>query len=105
MSRLSKLSYKSKILRPLLNFEKRELKYIAKKVFGKYLKDPSNKNNKFLRVKIRGITPILEKSGIPKDQIIKSIKNLSSSNSLINNYINLIYNSIIKLTFSSIILN
>lgn len=105
MSRLSKLSYKSKILRPLLNFEKRELKYIAKKVFGKYLKDPSNKNNKFLRVKIRGITPILEKSGIPKDQIIKSIKNLSSSNSLINNYINLIYNSITEKKKNKIFIN
>ena len=40
------------ILRPLIN-EKKILIYVSKHVFNYYVKDPSNKNEKFQRVKIR----------------------------------------------------
>ena len=46
---------------------------ITKKVFGKVIFDPSNKNKKYLRTKIRSLKEKLENSGIHHDQIIRSI--------------------------------
>ena len=42
-----------KIIRPFLKFEKKDLKYVTLNYFKTYIKDPSNKNKKFLRVRIR----------------------------------------------------
>ena len=53
MSTTSHLNSKIKILRPLLNESKKNLIFISKKVFGTYVKDPSNNNKKFLRSNIR----------------------------------------------------
>ena len=53
----------------------------------KYFKDPSNKNNKFLRTKIRNLKKPLMKSGINYDQIIKSINNLASSKEVLDQYL------------------
>ena len=43
---------------------KKILIFISKKVFGTYIKDPSNNNKKFLRSNIRKLLPILKKYGI-----------------------------------------
>ena len=56
MNLVSKLDKSIKILRPLLNERKKELIKISKKVFGTYVIDPSNKDTKFLRVKIKAFT-------------------------------------------------
>ena len=40
----SEINKKLKLFRPLLNIQKKDLIQISKKVFGKYFKDPSNKN-------------------------------------------------------------
>ena len=58
------------------------------------MKDPSNSSQKFLRVRIRKLLPILKKSGIAEEQIIKSINNLKSSSNTINKYIDEISNKI-----------
>ena len=42
-----------KIIRPFLNFKKAELKYVTLNYFKTYIKDPSNSDDKFLRVRIR----------------------------------------------------
>ena len=44
---------KVKILRPLIHINKNDLVFIAKKIFHFYIKDPSNKNVSFKRVRIR----------------------------------------------------
>ena len=41
------------ILRPLVEFEKKELVYISKRVFKFFVKDPSNQNINFQRTRIR----------------------------------------------------
>ena len=74
------------LLRPLLDIKKKLLIKISNKTFGKYIKDPSNKDKKFLRTKIRNLQTHLKKSGINYDQIIKSINNLASSNEILDNY-------------------
>ncbi len=96
MEMLSSVNQKIKVFRPFLHVEKKVLVHTANKIFGEYIKDPSNKNDKFLRVKIRKILPVLFNSGIKKDQIIKSINNLQSSSKTLNLYFADIYKKIVK---------
>ncbi len=88
MSQSTKLKYGIKLIRPFLEFKKDQLKYISKKVFQTTIKDPSNKNKKFLRTNIRELSKTLENRGLNFDQIIRSIKNISSTKEAINFYVN-----------------
>ena len=94
MNLVSKLDKSIKILRPLLNERKKELIKISKKVFGTYVIDPSNKDTKFLRVKIRRLLPILKKYGIEEKQIAKSINNLQSTSNTMRYYYEEIFKTI-----------
>ena len=51
MKAINLLDKKVKLFRPLLDIKKKNLKQISKKIFGKYINDPANKNQKFLRSK------------------------------------------------------
>ena len=75
MKSLTDLKNNIKVLRPLLGIKKKELIKIARTVYGTYIEDPSNKDLKFLRPRIRNLEKYLKKSGIEYDQIIKSINN------------------------------
>ena len=66
------------ILRPLIEVQKKDLIYISKKVFDKYVDDPSNKDEIFARVRIRNLIKNLEKEGLDKSKFKLSIKNLKS---------------------------
>ena len=81
MKQINKINGNIYLSRPLLDFKKIELIKISKIIFGKFYKDPTNKNKKYLRTRIRNLKQSLEKSGINYDQIFQSIKNLASSNS------------------------
>jgi len=83
----SKLDNKLTLYRPLLDVRKKSLEKISKKIFGKYFIDPSNKDNKYLRTKIRALKKPLNKSGISYDQIIKSINNLAASKNTLDEYL------------------
>ena len=87
---------KVKLVRPLLDVKKRFLQKISKKAFGKYFKDPSNNNLRYLRTKIRGLKKPLEKSGVKYDQIFKSIQNLSNSRTTLDGYFEKIFKKLIK---------
>ena len=50
------------LLRPLLYFEKKDLIYITEHVFNFYVKDPSNENILFQRIKIRKIISEFKKN-------------------------------------------
>ena len=60
-------------------------------IFGKFYKDPTNKNTKYLRTRIRNLKKSLETSGINYDQVFRSIKNLASSRDTLDLYFNKIY--------------
>ena len=96
MSSLTNIDKKIKLFRPFLNYNKKDLVSISKKIFGKYIKDPSNQDNKYLRSNIRKLLPLLSKYGIKKDQIIRSINNLKSSNKTIDHYFKLTFKKIVK---------
>ena len=96
MNQSNKLEKNIILARPLLEYKKQQLIKISKSIFGKYYKDPSNENTKYLRTKIRKLKKPLEKSGINYIQIIKSIKNLAASRDTLNLYFDRIYKETIK---------
>jgi tRNA(Ile)-lysidine synthase len=96
MKSLSKISNQVNLYRPLLDTKKKFLIKISKGIFGKYFKDSSNKNSKYLRTKIRNLKKPLEKSGIEYEQIIKSIKNLAMSKDTLDVYFENIFKDLIK---------
>ena len=105
MNSLSKISNKINLYRPLLDTKKKFLIKISKNVFGKYIKDPSNKNLKYLRTKVRNLKKPLEKSGIEYDQIIKSINNLGLSKNILEGYIKKAFKDTIKKNNNEISIN
>ena len=78
---------KIKIIRPLLNFEKKDLIYLTNNVFKQYIDDPSNKDDQFKRVRIRKLTKSLQTEGLDKKKFFLTIKNLKDSNETINFYV------------------
>ncbi len=96
MSSITKINSEINLFRPLLEVKKKFLIKISKNVFGNYIKDPSNKDLKFLRSKVRNLKKPLEKSGIKYDQIFKSIQNLSLSKSTLDEHFHNIYRQLIK---------
>ena len=105
MSSLSKINSKINLYRPLLDVKKSFLIKISKNIFGKYIKDPSNKNLKYLRSRVRNLKKPLENSGIEYDQIIKSINNLALSKETLNEYLEKILKNTIRKKGKEIVLN
>lgn len=75
------------LLRPLLNFNKEELSVITKNSYSSWIEDPSNQNNKFLRVRIRKMQKKLQKEGFDPKRIIKTIENLNTAKDSLEFYI------------------
>ena len=96
MQKVTNLDKNIKLYRPLLDIKKKILIKISKKVFGKYFKDPSNTDTKYLRARIRKLEEPLKKSGINYDQIIKSINNLASSKATLDQYFYNVYKNSVK---------
>ncbi len=91
MKQVNKINNNINLVRPLLDFKKTQLIKISKIIFGRFYKDPTNKNKKYLRTRIRNLKKPLETSGINYDQIFKSIKNLASSRDTLDLYFDKIY--------------
>ena len=81
------INYDFKILRPLLDFEKKDLVYLSKKVFNFYIDDPSNKNENFKRIKIRNLLTSLSKEGLDKKKFLLTISNLKDADKSIRFYV------------------
>ena len=77
-----------KIIRPFLNTKKKDLKYVTLSFFKTYIDDPSNENEKFLRVRVRKYRKSMEKEGLDTSKIIKTVNNLLSANTALNYYKN-----------------
>jgi tRNA(Ile)-lysidine synthase len=88
MSASTKYNDRLKIIRPFLNFNKIDLKYTTLNYFKTYIKDPSNEDEKVVRVRIRKYRRNLEKEGLGTGKIIKTVNNLLSANKALNLYKN-----------------
>ena len=95
------------LLRPLLDEKKEDLAFISKNVFNFYVQDPTNNDEKYLRIKIRKLVAELQKNGLDKKKFIKTIKNLKYSNNVINFYVseNLKKNTFFSNKSNKLILN
>ena len=62
------------LIRPLLDFEKKNLEFISKYVFNFFIKDPTNENIHFKRIQMRKIISNFKKSGIDKDRLFFNFK-------------------------------
>ena len=76
-----------KIIRPLMDIKKSELKKISKKVFNFFAVDPSNFNENFKRIRIRKLINTLELEGLDKNKLKLTIKNLQDANNAFNFYV------------------
>ena len=95
------------LLRPLIDFSKKDLENIAKSVFGTFIQDPSNQEYKYKRVKIRYLIKYLQSEGLDFEKFNLTIKNLKFANESIKFFIkrNLKINSIVNHQNKSILLN
>ena len=76
------------ILRPLIDIKKEDLIFVSNYVFNFYVKDPSNRNEKFQRIRIRKLLLNLEKEGLDRKKFISTINNLKYSEEVIQFYVN-----------------
>jgi tRNA(Ile)-lysidine synthase len=60
---------------------------VTKKSYSSWIEDPSNKNDKFLRVRIRKMQTKLQKEGFDPKRIIKTIDNLNIAKDSLDFYI------------------
>jgi tRNA(Ile)-lysidine synthase len=74
---------KINIIRPLLTFQKKDLVFISSYVFNFFVKDPSNENDKYTRIRIRKLMMELQLNGLDKNKLLLTIKNLKSSDQAI----------------------
>ena len=74
------------LIRPLLEFEKKHLQYIATQVFNFFIKDPSNENTNFTRIKVRKIINSFKENGLENDKLFLTLKNLKGSDKVIKFY-------------------
>ena len=87
LQNVSELNKDFYILRPLLYFKKEELLNLTKKIYSTWIEDPSNLNEKFLRVRIRKMQSKLQKEGFDPKRVLKTIENLNSAKNSLDFYI------------------
>ena len=88
MSESFEYNNKLKIIRPFLSFKKKDLENLTLNYFNSYISDPSNEDEKYLRVRVRKHRKIMEKEGLDTSKIINTINNLFSANKALNFYKN-----------------
>ena len=88
MNESSDLNNELKIIRPFLTFKKKDLQYVTLKYFKTYIEDPSNDDNKYLRIRIRKYRNKMETEGLNSDKVIKTINNLLSADKALKFYKN-----------------
>ncbi len=74
------------LLRPMIDIPKKDLEKLAYKVYGEFIKDPSNKSENFKRVRVRKILELFKKEGLEKNKLALTINNLKSANNALDFY-------------------
>ena len=75
------------LVRPLINVDKKDLIYICENIFGSYVEDPTNQDDKYKRVKIRNFLTQLSSEGLDRNKFFLTIKNLKIANENIKFYV------------------
>ncbi len=86
LDKVSKMSGK-RLHRPLLDQRKKDLVFITKNIFNFYIEDPSNKDEKYQRTRVRELIFNLQNNGLEEKKFHKTIKNLKNSNTVVDFYV------------------
>ncbi len=81
------ISSKINIIRPLLNFNKKDLEFISNYVFNLFINDPSNKDVKYTRIRVRQLINEFQNNGLDKAKLLLTLKNLKKSNQALSFYV------------------
>jgi len=95
------------LIRPLLEFKKKDLIFISKNIFNYFVEDPSNTDTKFKRIRIRNLINELQNNGLDKGKLLLTIDNLKRSNKSISYYVeeNFKKNSFLNIKKNELILS
>jgi len=94
-----------KIIRPLLYLSKKEIKDICKLHKIKWKEDESNKDDKFMRNKIRKMCTSLRKQNILTDEILLARERAESESSALNNIANKAFENLITIKQNELIMD
>ena len=75
------------LIRPLIEFDKRDLIFLSKFIFSFYVDDPTNDDIKFNRIKVRNLIKKFEDFGLDKKKFQLTIENLKKSDQSIKFYV------------------
>ena len=75
------------LLRPLIDQKKDDLIFLSKYVFNFYVSDPSNKDQKYQRIRIRSLIEELRICGLDKKKFSNTINNLKRLNNIVDFYV------------------
>ena len=75
------------LIRPLIEFDKRDLIFLSKFIFNFYVDDPTNDDIKFNRIKVRNLIKRFEDFGLDKKKFQLTIENLKKSDQTIKFYV------------------
>ena len=75
------------LIRPLIEFEKKDLIYISSNIFRFFIEDPSNHNPKYSRTRVRKIISDFQINGLDKEKLNLTLQNLKKSNEVIIYYV------------------
>ena len=78
---------KINLIRPLLNFYKKDLEFVSNNIFNFFIKDPSNEDTKYTRIRIRKLIHEFKDIGLDKKKLLLTLKNLKTSNQTIIFYV------------------
>ncbi len=75
------------LIRPLIEFDKKDLIFLSKFIFNFYVDDPTNDDIKFNRIKVRNLINKFEDFGLDKKKFQLTIENLKKSDQSIKFYV------------------
>ena len=87
-----------KILRPLLSTSRDDLKKYLNEKRQDWIEDPSNIDERYARVRMRSLMPILENEGLTIDRIIKTTKRMDEARKVMEVLVETLYIEEVKKT-------
>jgi len=87
-----------KIIRPLLNYSRQSLRDICNEAEVKWFEDSSNKDEKFLRVRLRQFEELLQGEGLTSERLMKVITKLEESRAALDFAVNSFYKEIVEIS-------
>ena len=83
----NKLNESINVVRPLIFQNKKDLIFTSKKIFNFFVKDPTNNDESYKRVRLRKLIKSMKEEGFDEKKLRLTLDNLKESNLSINYYV------------------